>query len=101
MDVPSPPALRCSSEPGLISIPDPIHNPGLRERGPNEEMKLHGKGAVQRSKEGRGTAEEASFSVLVYLSLFLSVPDVKERYSEARVAAKYTKMCIIFPELLL
>lgn len=69
-DVPSTPGLWCSSEPGLISIQDPIHNPGLRDQGPNEEMKHHGKVAFQSSKDGRGTAEEALF--LVDLSLFLS-----------------------------
>lgn len=61
--------LRGAAEPGLISIPDPIHNPGLRERGPNEEMRHRGKVAEQSSKEGSGTAEEACFSVLVCFSL--------------------------------
>lgn len=39
----SPPGLWRSSEPVLISIPEPIRNPGLRERGPNEEMRHRGK----------------------------------------------------------
>lgn len=69
-DVLSPPGLWCSSEQGLISIPDPIHNPGLRERGPNEEMKHHGKVAFQSSKDGRGTAEEALFSALFTSAYF-------------------------------
>lgn len=68
----SPPGLWRSSEPGLISIPEPIHNPGLRERGPNEEMKHRGKVAVESGEEGRGTAEEALFGVLVYFSFFPS-----------------------------
>lgn len=66
----SPPVLWCSSEPGLISIPDPIHNPGLRDQGPNEEMKHHGKVASQSSKDGRGTAEEALLSVLFTSAYF-------------------------------
>ena len=62
------PGLWCSSESSLISIPDPVHNPGLREQGPNEEMKHHGKVAFQSSKDGRGTAEEALFSTLFFVS---------------------------------
>lgn len=84
--------LRCSSEPGLISIPDPIHNPGLRERGPNEEMKHRGKVAEQRGAALQRKLSSASLFTLADCPL---LPDVKEGNSQASVAANYTKMCLI------
>lgn len=92
------PALWCSSDPGLISIPDPIHNPGLRERGPNEEMKHRGKVAAKRGAALQRRLSSASLFILAYCRL---PPDVKGGSSDASVAANDAKMCTIPQNLVL
>lgn len=91
-DLSAPPGWWCSSEPGLISIPDPIHNRGLRERGPNEEMKHHGKVAIQSSKERRGTAVEALFTAVFIAAYFFHVTDIEEQNSKASVRPQHIKL---------